>query len=83
MELNCFLTGIPDPQVQWKKDDVTISETSATINNFTNAQGVHVAVLRFESATVEDNGNYTCAATNIAGSAEFTFTVDRIRTAGK
>ena len=75
LQLNCFLEGFPDPQVQWKKNGVVITESSTSI---TILQGA-VAVLRFQSVTMEDNGNYTCAASNAAGYAEFTFVVDRIR----
>jgi hypothetical protein len=64
--LTCNTTGYPTPSVVWKYGQST--------------QGVGVQddgqSLVIRNATVNHGGNYTCIATNTAGNASRTFTVD-------
>ena len=79
MELNCYPEGIPDPVVTWMKDGDSITESLARKNHITIGSSLEgVAILRLDSVTLEDNAEYTCAATNAAGTDRYDFTVDHI-----
>ena len=79
MELNCYADGVPDPVVIWMKDGVSITESFAKRNRisiYTSLTGV--SMLRLDSVTLKDNAEYTCIATNAAGTDQYIFTVNHI-----
>ena len=58
VNINCTASGTPDPDVKWIRDgNVKISKKKT-------------AVLTFSSINRTDDGQYTCRANNLAGSAE-------------
>ncbi|KAI3357882.1 hypothetical protein L3Q82_016260, partial [Scortum barcoo] len=66
--LECIPEGLPTPKVEWKKKDGHLDETSGHLES-------HNRWLRFESITLEDDGEYECRAVNIHGSTTHSFTV--------
>ena len=73
----CDPEGIPEPDVQWTKDDDVITPGSGV--TIVTIAGTGASRLTLESVTLEDNADYTCTITNPAGTAQFTFQEDRIR----
>ena len=73
----CDPEGIPEPVVQWMKDDDVITPGSGI--TIVTIAGTGASRLILESVTLEDNADYTCTITNPAGTAQFTFQEDRIR----
>ena len=72
------MTGVPAPTVEWTKDNITLSNAANT-SVFVSAVIDGVARVRITEATIEDNGVYRCSATNVAGSASETFSIQNIR----
>ena len=68
------MTGVPPPTVEWTKNNVTLSSASQN-NIFISALNDSVSRVRIIEASIEDNGEYTCIATNPAGSDSETFLV--------
>ena len=75
LDFECEVTGIPTPEVEWTKDDVSLpSSDRIFISNPVEGP----ARVRISGATVDDNGRYRCTATNLAGSDSETFLVQNI-----
>uniref|UniRef100_A0A0N5AL87 Peroxidasin homolog n=1 Tax=Syphacia muris TaxID=451379 RepID=A0A0N5AL87_9BILA len=64
----CNVTGNPTPTVEWFKNGKPLSST--TLHSAGNSQYIHIV-----NATTADAGNYTCVATNEAGSDEISTNV--------
>nr|XP_020455714.1 vascular endothelial growth factor receptor 1 isoform X2 [Monopterus albus] len=62
--LSCPSEGVPPPTITWYKDEHPLSQGSGIV---ISPEG---ATLQIERITVEDQGLYTCQATNERGSAE-------------
>ena len=70
IDLQCFITdAYPPPLIMWFKglELLTGSEVGITIDN---------DVLHIDAIKVEDAGEYTCFAFNMAGNASKTWEVD-------
>lgn len=61
--LQCTVKGDPEPQVTWSKNGVKIS--SSDIIDLKYKSGV--ATLKINEVFPEDEGEYTCTATNSVG----------------
>ncbi|XP_069798458.1 hemicentin-1 [Narcine bancroftii] len=61
--LECVVSGVPTPQVTWRKDGVILSASNLRYS-FSEDGSLHIA-----SAQVTDTGRYLCMATNTAGTA--------------
>ena len=59
--LPCVVTGIPDPSVRWTKNGELIDENG---NGRYSFSGNSLTIIDTEG---EDEGNYTCNATNTHG----------------
>ena len=63
--ITCNASGIPDPELVWKKDsepvDYTLTSSVPSVDYYT------VETLSIESVVPEDSGVYTCIATNQGG----------------
>lgn len=66
LTLECTVKGDPDPQIQWSKNGKSIS--SSEIMNLKYKNGV--ATLTINEVYPEDEGLYSCTATNSVGSTE-------------
>ncbi|XP_070824418.1 neural cell adhesion molecule L1.1-like isoform X1 [Chaetodon trifascialis] len=66
--LECIPRGLPTPKVEWKKKDGSLEETTGQLDS-------HNRWLRFDSITLEDDGEYECRAANDLGSVTHSFTV--------
>ncbi|KAF1373009.1 hypothetical protein PFLUV_G00255900 [Perca fluviatilis] len=62
--LSCPSEGVPTPIITWYKDERALSQGSGIV--ISTADGT----LHIDRITVEDQGMYTCQATNERGSAE-------------
>lgn len=60
MNIHCPTTGVPNPEVTWRKDGrlISLGENIAIYDNGT---------LSVRGATTKDSGRYTCTAQNVAG----------------
>ncbi|TKR69840.1 hypothetical protein L596_021941 [Steinernema carpocapsae] len=64
VNLKCTVTGIPDPQITWLKDNEVINTTRKRQLKFDeNGQ----CILTIASVTAEDTGIYMCTARNRSG----------------
>uniref|UniRef100_A0A4W3JWV4 Hemicentin 1 n=1 Tax=Callorhinchus milii TaxID=7868 RepID=A0A4W3JWV4_CALMI len=61
--LTCAVSGLPSPQVTWRKDGTVLS-TSNLRYSLSGDGSLHI-----DSAQVTDTGRYLCMATNPAGTA--------------
>lgn len=66
--LTCKVTGKPQPETQWFKDDKPLTPTE----NLLITSEDEVQTLTVPKATLTDGGKYTCEATNQAGVAKTT-----------
>ncbi|XP_076022199.1 neural cell adhesion molecule L1.1-like [Genypterus blacodes] len=66
--LECLAKGLPTPQIEWRKKDSNLDETSGQVHN-------HGHWLHFNRITLNDDGEYECRAFNIHGSTTHSFTV--------
>uniref|UniRef100_A0A8C2NTA8 Ig-like domain-containing protein n=1 Tax=Capra hircus TaxID=9925 RepID=A0A8C2NTA8_CAPHI len=64
----CKIGGSPEIKVLWYKGETEIQESSKFRMSFVDS----VAVLEMHGLSVEDSGDYTCEASNAAGSASST-----------
>ena len=71
LELHCTVEGQPLPTVQWFKRDICIDNTPDYNITFNNGE----AILRFDELFLDDQAEYTCQATNPAGSASTTASI--------
>ncbi|KAK6627495.1 hypothetical protein RUM44_009973 [Polyplax serrata] len=62
-ELSCHVEGFPLPTVQWFKGDVCVDNSPDYVITYNNGE----AKLRFEQVFLEDQSEYTCKASNTAG----------------
>ncbi|XP_070783880.1 vascular endothelial growth factor receptor 1 isoform X2 [Enoplosus armatus] len=62
--LSCPSEGVPPPTITWYKDERTLSQGSGIVISAEDG------TLHIDRITVEDQGRYTCQATNERGSAE-------------
>uniref|UniRef100_A0A1I7S955 Muscle M-line assembly protein unc-89 n=1 Tax=Bursaphelenchus xylophilus TaxID=6326 RepID=A0A1I7S955_BURXY len=69
-ELKVQVTGKPEPQVTWLKDNTPINIDNQHLIKRDGAQGEHS--LTIKDARLEDAGKYSCQAVNKAGQAETT-----------
>uniref|UniRef100_A0A8R1DN92 Ig-like domain-containing protein n=1 Tax=Caenorhabditis japonica TaxID=281687 RepID=A0A8R1DN92_CAEJA len=67
IDLECKVTGLPNPSVKWSKDGGPLIEDSRF--EWSNEESRGVYQLRIKKATVHDEGTYRCVATNENGSA--------------
>lgn len=66
--LSCVIGGVPEPQIEWFKDNEKISGNTITYSN-------RVAKLTIQSTSADSAGSYKCVASNICGRAETTCSV--------
>eukprot|EP00092_Neocalanus_flemingeri_P030526 GFUD01033144.1.p1 GENE.GFUD01033144.1~~GFUD01033144.1.p1 ORF type:complete len:1379 (+),score=380.56 GFUD01033144.1:81-4217(+) len=59
LTIKCLATGDPTPQITWKKMGISMSELGTTS-----------PTLEFASLNKQDEGTYSCVATNTAGQME-------------
>ncbi|XP_034416288.1 vascular endothelial growth factor receptor 1 [Cyclopterus lumpus] len=64
VSLSCASEGIPPPTVTWYKDERALSQGSGIVISLEDG------TLHIDRITAEDQGLYTCQATNVRGSAE-------------
>jgi hypothetical protein len=65
VQLECHIEGIPDPTVYWQKDGRKITYISDFVMSFENTR----ATLTINRIYPEDEGEYTCIASNSVGKA--------------
>ncbi|XP_049602921.1 obscurin isoform X6 [Syngnathus scovelli] len=63
-KLSCFVTGHPKPHIIWRKDGANISEGRRHVIYEDHAENFILKILYCKQ---DDNGFYTCNATNMAG----------------
>lgn len=63
-KLSCFVTGHPKPHIIWRKDGANISEGRRHVMYEDQAENFLLKILYCKQ---DDNGFYTCNATNMAG----------------
>ena len=78
LDFECQVTGVPAPTVEWTKDNISLSNAANT-RVFVSVVIDGVARVRITGATIEDNGEYRCIVTNLAGSDSEIFLVQNIR----
>jgi len=70
--LSCNYSGIPLPNIQWKKDNIILNDTLNDFNiNITNA----TTTLVVNSNRGVNGGLYTCEALNVVGMSSLNYTV--------
>lgn len=64
--LTCLVTGHPLPTVEWLKNDELVNTTNERLQVFTSEMDTVniLAFLEIEDLEREDNGTYTCQASN-------------------
>lgn len=67
-KFECKVEGNPLPTVQWYKNLECIDNSPDYVITFNNGE----AILKFEKTTISDKAEYTCKATNEAGTAQST-----------
>ncbi|XP_074858281.1 hemicentin-1 isoform X2 [Carettochelys insculpta] len=70
LNLFCEVSGNPFPIITWYRDDIEVVESS-TLQILHNGK-----ILKLLKASTDDGGQYSCKATNIAGSSEKLFNID-------
>ncbi|NXU50379.1 HMCN1 protein, partial [Turnix velox] len=68
--MECKTTGIPHPQVKWFKGDLELRASAFLIID------THRGLLKIQETQDLDAGDYTCVATNDAGTASGKITLD-------
>lgn len=66
LTLSCSVTGDPEPQILWAKNGNAISSSEIMDLKYKNG----VATLTINEVFPEDEGVYSCTATNSIGSTE-------------
>uniref|UniRef100_A0A3B1K3T4 Myosin, light chain kinase 5 n=1 Tax=Astyanax mexicanus TaxID=7994 RepID=A0A3B1K3T4_ASTMX len=66
-EFFCHVTGYPDPEVVWLKDGEVLEEEEGSVQVEYEEGGTCTLIL--ENVSLEQNGTYSCRATNIHGEA--------------
>lgn len=67
-QFECKVEGNPLPTVQWFKNQECIDNSPDYVITYNNGE----AILKFEKAALTDKGEYTCKASNEAGTAQST-----------
>ncbi|KAK3552761.1 hypothetical protein QTP86_022346 [Hemibagrus guttatus] len=67
VQLVCCITGYPDPEVLWLRDDEVLEEQDSSVQVDYEEDGM--CVLTLDSVSLQHSGTYTCKATNIHGEA--------------
>lgn len=68
LTLTTHVTGDPDPQIQWIKNNKQLSSSEVVDLKYKNG----IAKLTINEVYPEDEGEYICKATNVMGTAETT-----------
>ncbi|EDV24851.1 uncharacterized protein TRIADDRAFT_12078, partial [Trichoplax adhaerens] len=68
-EMLCQATGNPQPKFSWLKDGANIAESQFY------SHSVDQSVLRLINLTLNDEGNYTCVSSNLAGNTTKTIKI--------
>lgn len=68
LNLAAHVTGDPDPQIQWIKNNNPLSSSEVVDLKYKNG----IAKLTINEVYPEDEGVYICKATNVMGTAETT-----------
>ncbi|XP_058876960.1 obscurin-like [Acipenser ruthenus] len=63
-KLSCYVTGRPKPQIMWKKDGVAVNEGRRQVMYEDEEENFILKILYCKQ---NDNGLYTCTASNLAG----------------
>lgn len=66
LTLSCNVTGDPEPQVTWTKNNKPLSSSEVVDLKYKNG----VATLRINEVYPEDEGEYVCKATNSIGTSD-------------
>ncbi|CAG0921882.1 unnamed protein product [Notodromas monacha] len=73
--LNCSVSGVPTPNIEWLKDSMRFNETKD------HRIFVNGSLLTFSPAIAEkDNGRYSCRARNKAGETEISVDLEVVAT---
>ncbi|CAH1395285.1 unnamed protein product [Nezara viridula] len=64
MNLRCLVSGVPLPTVQWYHGKLCIDNEQVYNITYNNGE----ALLKKEKITLNDDGEYSCIATNVVGS---------------
>ncbi|PIC27588.1 hypothetical protein B9Z55_019795 [Caenorhabditis nigoni] len=65
VQMKCLIAGMPQPEIEWTVDGDPIVPNDEY--NIVYEDGV--CILRIESTLIEDEGEYCCTASNVAGTA--------------
>lgn len=68
--LSCVISGVPEPEIEWYKDNERLS------SEFVTSYHTRVAKITIQNTTEHSAGAYKCRATNICGTAETTCSID-------
>ena len=74
ISINCTVNGWPRPDVSWYYNGQLLSVKEDSRFSVEEKEGA--SVLTVDDAEVSDSGNYTCNATNAAGSVDKTSEID-------
>ncbi|XP_012286354.1 titin [Orussus abietinus] len=79
--LECTVKGYPLPTAQWFKNEINVDNSPDYSITYNNGE----AILEFDNLTLEDEGSYTCKATNALGwiSTSAPLTVEPLKRAEK
>lgn len=68
--INCTVNGLPRPNVTWYKDGILLSVDD--YERFSVQKNLYGSLLTVKKAEPSDSANYTCNATNLAGTTKKT-----------
>lgn len=74
LTIECFFTGLPDPNITWYKNDKVFFSADTTSAIIEHKNGSSSIV--FESLEVEDAGTYKCVAKNLVGEDSKSVTIE-------
>ncbi|KAG8230368.1 hypothetical protein J437_LFUL011494 [Ladona fulva] len=68
VSLKCIATGQPTPQIQWTLDGFPLPQNERfMIGQYATVSGDVISHVNISKVSVEDGGNYACAAINRVG----------------
>ncbi|XP_046406550.1 Down syndrome cell adhesion molecule-like protein Dscam2 isoform X2 [Ischnura elegans] len=68
VSLKCIATGQPTPQIQWTLDGFPLPQSERfMIGQYATVSGDVISHVNISKVSVEDGGNYACAAVNRVG----------------
>ncbi|XP_022238880.1 Down syndrome cell adhesion molecule-like protein Dscam2 [Limulus polyphemus] len=68
LSLSCSASGNPLPQVTWNVEEFGIPESSRIrLGDYVTSKGHVVSYVNISDVRIEDGGEYSCMATNMAG----------------